>query len=59
LTADFLLRLLPVYGQFQDGFLENQNDPSLYRYGCQPDGRPASPWTWDDLEQEHEMQPER
>jgi len=50
LTADFLLRLLPVYGQFQDGFLENQNDPSLYRYGCQPDGRPASPWTWDDLE---------
>jgi uncharacterized protein YidB (DUF937 family) len=47
--ADLLLRLLPVYGQFQDDFLENQNDPSLYRYGCQQDSEPASPWTWDDL----------
>lgn len=39
---------LPGEGQF-DVFCAQGNNQALYRFGRDPDGSPARPWGWDDL----------
>ena len=41
-----LLARLPAAGQFS---LFRQRSGSQFRFGREPDGRPADPWGWDDL----------
>ncbi|MGW1728071.1 hypothetical protein ACWCQK_34885 [Streptomyces sp. NPDC002306] len=45
-----LLARLPAVGRF-DLFLEAGAGPEQFRFGREPDGTAAPPWTWDDLEQ--------
>ncbi|MEV6824777.1 hypothetical protein [Amycolatopsis sp. NPDC051102] len=39
---------LPAAGHF-DRFLEADDHATRFRFGREPDGTPAEPWTWDDL----------
>ncbi|MEU0791681.1 hypothetical protein ABZ342_16550 [Amycolatopsis sp. NPDC005961] len=39
---------LPAAGKF-DRFLETGDNAVRFRFGREPDGAPAEPWTWDDL----------
>ena len=47
LTA--LVHRMPAEGQF-DVFRNWANHQTLYRFGVEPNGAPASPWHWDDLD---------
>ncbi|MEV5568558.1 hypothetical protein AB0L06_00795 [Spirillospora sp. NPDC052269] len=40
---------LPALGLFPE-YLEETGQEHRYRHGREPDGRPAEPWTWDDLD---------
>lgn len=44
-----VLEALPALGHFRQ-FLEETGQEHRYEYGLEPDGRPAEPWTWDDLD---------
>ncbi|MEQ0560095.1 hypothetical protein ABJI51_13490 [Amycolatopsis sp. NEAU-NG30] len=39
---------LPAAGKFEQ-FLELADHATRFRFGREPDGTPAEPWTWDDL----------
>jgi hypothetical protein len=39
---------LPAAGKFEQ-FLELTDHATRFRFGREPDGTPAEPWTWDDL----------
>src|SRR5260221_111710 len=41
-----LLARLPAAGMFR---LLSEYTGSRFRFGCEPDGRPAGPWGWEDL----------
>jgi hypothetical protein len=47
--AGMLVDRLPAEGQF-DLFCEQPGYEVLYRFGRTPDGRPALPWGWEDLD---------
>jgi hypothetical protein len=47
--ATVLVERLPAAGLFQD-FLEHGDNGDRFRFGREPDGRPAVPWGWDDLD---------
>ncbi|GAA1022893.1 hypothetical protein Aple_100480 [Acrocarpospora pleiomorpha] len=40
---------LPTAGQF-DTFLDIDDYRERFAFGREPDGSPAAPWTWDDLQ---------
>jgi Domain of unknown function (DUF4062) len=44
-----LVDRLPAGGLF-GLFLKQGNHQSYYRFGCDPDGDPAPPWSWEDLD---------
>lgn len=46
--ADILVGRLPAEGLF-NLYCEQTGHQLKYRFGRQPDGTPASPWSWDDL----------
>jgi hypothetical protein len=48
LAADLIGRM-PAGGQFRV-FLEQDDNATRYRFGREPDGTPAAPWDWEDLE---------
>ena len=47
--AAALLARLPAAGMF-GLFLEQEGRPDQFRFGREPDGTPAAPWDWDDLD---------
>ena len=47
--AAVLVGRLPAAGMF-DLFLEQERRPDQFRFGREPDGTPATPWDWDDLD---------
>lgn len=47
--ATALTERLPAAGLF-DEFLKIGKRRETFRFGREPDGSPAPPWTWDDLE---------
>ena len=47
--AAVLAGRLPAAGKF-DLFLEQERRPDQFRFGREPDGTPAAPWDWDDLD---------
>jgi len=46
--AALLVRRLPAAGRF-DEFLDVDDHRERFRFGREPDGSPAGPWSWDDL----------
>ncbi|EST33780.1 hypothetical protein M878_12095 [Streptomyces roseochromogenus subsp. oscitans DS 12.976] len=44
-----LIERLPAAGHI-DRFVELSDHEKRYRFGREPDGQPAAPWTWEDLE---------
>ena len=44
-----LTRRVPATGHF-DLFIKIIDAPERFRFGREPDGSPAAPWTWQDLE---------
>ncbi|MFJ2568293.1 hypothetical protein ACIO02_36155 [Streptomyces sp. NPDC087568] len=44
-----LIERLPAAG-YIDRFVELSDHEKRYRFGREPDGQPAAPWTWEDLE---------
>ncbi|MFJ5646269.1 hypothetical protein [Streptomyces sp. NPDC093223] len=63
-TADFMRELreacahdqatalnlrFPAMGQYGQ-YIELVDSPERFRFGREPDGTPAPPWTWDDVE---------
>jgi len=47
--AASLIQRLPAAGRFND-FLQIDDHGERFRYGREPDGSPAEPWSWDDLQ---------
>jgi hypothetical protein len=47
--AETLIGRLPAEGQFPL-YCEKADARVRYRFGREPDGKPASPWSWDDLD---------
>jgi uncharacterized protein YidB (DUF937 family) len=47
--ADVFTKRLPAHGLF-DLIKMRADYRALYKFGCQPDGQPASAWAWSDLE---------
>jgi hypothetical protein len=43
-----MLSRLPAESHF-DVFLHQSGSADKYRFGREPDGTPAAPWGWDDL----------
>lgn len=56
-TATLLARL-PAAGMF-GLFLEQEGRPDQFRFGREPDGTPAAPWDWDDLDLRLAPQPRK
>ncbi|MEU9398000.1 helix-turn-helix transcriptional regulator [Streptomyces sp. NPDC048324] len=44
-----LTESLPALGRFEE-FIELHDNRERFRYGREPDGSSAAPWTWEDLE---------
>ena len=44
-----LARRLPAAGMF-DLFFAEQDRADQFRFGCEADGTPAAPWSWEDLD---------
>ncbi|MCO5999826.1 hypothetical protein [Actinoallomurus rhizosphaericola] len=47
--SDVVIERLPAAGSF-DEFCELVDHPERFRFGREPDGSPAAPWAWDDLD---------
>jgi hypothetical protein len=47
--AGALAARLPADGMFEL-FLEQEGRADQFRFGREPDGTPAAPWDWDDLD---------
>ena len=56
--AAALAARLPAAGLFRL-FLEQEGRADQFRFGREPDGTPAAPWDWDDLDLPHAPQPRR